>query len=575
MPVFHVHQNKYIMSFFSSQFPLWWFKKNSKESAVLYLSMFIMGACGLAYEYTLSKVASDILGNSVRQWAIIIGVMMFFMGVGSDMQKYLKNSKLIDQFILFEIIIGLLGAFGPIALLYSYATIPSHYILVQYFFISGIGLIIGFEIPLITRINETYTQELKINLGSVLKMDYIGSLAGSLCWIFLLPRYFTTVESAFVLGLLNLLVAFFTLLFFARLVHYKSALVVLAVASLLAIGFGGLSAKEWASFSEQKLYRDRIIFSQTTRFQHIVLTQSRSRDISCYINGHLQFNSVDEFIYHENLVHPAFCLASSHNKVLILGGGDGLALREVLKYPDVESVTLCDIDPVMTTLAKENPIFKKMNHNSLAHGRVAIIENHALADAGEALLQEEDQHRTVRPEFGDAARIHIINIDAAAFVEQISGLYDIIIIDFPDPNNPDLAKLYSNVFYQNVRKKLKADGVFVQQSTSPVHAKEVFLLIGRTMNASGLTAIPYHDNVPSFGEWGWWIGGRREHFDAETIEKKLRNIHSLEVDTRYLTPALLQASLSFGKNQLNSDDVEINTLTNGLAFTYYVKAWQF
>jgi spermidine synthase len=563
------------MSFFSSQFPIRLFQKTSKESAVLYISMFVMGACGLAYEYTLSKVASDILGNSVRQWAIIIGVMMFFMGVGSDVQKYLKNSNLVDKFIFFEILIGLLGAFGPIALLYSYSTFQSHYILVQYFFISGIGLIIGFEIPLITRINETYTRELKINLGSVLKMDYIGSLAGSLLWIFLLPRFFTTIESAFVLGVFNLLVALFTLLFFSRLVLHKKALFVLSVLSLAAVSFGGLSAKGWTSHSEQKLYRDRIIFSETTRFQHIVLTQSRSKSISCYINGHLQFNSVDEFIYHEHLVHPVFVLAAAHKDVLILGGGDGLALREVLKYSDVEAVTVCDIDPVMTTLARENSIFQNLNDGSLAHSKVTILENHALVDAGKTMLQVENQKNSVRQVFDDVAEINIINLDAAAFVEQISGLYDIIIIDFPDPNNQDLSKLYSDLFYHHVRKKLKADGVFVQQSTSPVHAKDVFLLIGRTISASGLSAIPFHDNVPSFGEWGWWIGGRSERYNAETIETRLRNTERFDISTRYLTPALLKASLTFGKNQLNTDDLEINTLTNGLAFTYYVKAWQF
>ena len=201
---------------FSHQFPLSLFRKSSKESWVLYFAMFVMGACGLAYEYTLSKVASDILGNSVRQWAIIIGVMMFFMGVGSDIQKYLSNKHLVDKFIFFEILIGLLGAFGPVTLVYAYGAFPSHYILVQYFFVFTIGLIIGFEIPLITRINETFIRELKFNIGNVLKMDYVGALFGSLFWIFVLPLYFSTVETAFVLGILNVLVAVVTLVFFSK-----------------------------------------------------------------------------------------------------------------------------------------------------------------------------------------------------------------------------------------------------------------------------------------------------------------------------------------------------------------------
>ena len=559
--------------FFSSQFPFVLFRKTSKASLVLYVSMFVMGACGLAYEYTLSKVASDILGNSVRQWAIIIGVMMFFMGIGSDIQKYISSNHLIDKFIFMEILIGLLGAFGPIVLLATYASYPSHYVLVQYFFVTSIGLIIGFEIPIITRINETFISELKFNLGAVLKMDYIGALAGSLMWIFLLPKFFTIVETAFVLGILNMAIALFTLTFFYKLVTFRRTLVLLTSGVFLAIVFGLVSAKEWASYSEQNLYRDRVIFSETTPFQHIVLTESRSGDVSCFINGHLQFNSFDEYIYHEQLVHPAFAIAPSHRNVLILGGGDGLALREVLKYPGVQSVTVCDIDPQMTTLAKDNEILQRLNNNSLSKSRVTVLKNNALQSAGKTTLLVENQKQQRRREFAPAAEVNIINVDAAKFVEQISGLYDIIIIDFPDPNNVDLSKLYSNVFYHHVYSKLAADGILVQQSTSPVHAKEVFLLIGRTMHDAGLNVLPFHDNVPSFGEWGWWIGGRSERYSHETLRERIRTTSQLQVDTRYLTPAVLRASFEFGKFQLESEFSDINTISNGLAFSRYVQAW--
>jgi len=562
-----------MLKFLRYQFPFALFRRSSKESFVLYLSMFIMGACGLAYEYTLSKVASDILGNSVRQWAIIIGVMMFFMGVGSDLQKYFSNKHLFDKFIFFEILIGLLGAFGPIVLLYTYGRFPSHYILVQYFFVTSIGLIIGFEIPLITRINETYIAELKINLGSVLKMDYIGALVGSLLWIFFLPKFFTIIETAFVLGLLNLMVAMFTLFFFRNLVVRTRALAGFTLVSFIFLIIGLLSSQGWTSYAEQQLFRDRIIFSETTPYQHIVLTRSRSDDISCYINGQLQFNSFDEFIYHENLVHPAFILAPDAEDILILGGGDGLALREVLKYPQVESVVLCDIDPLMTTLARQNEYFIEMNRNSLADAKVTVLENHALQPVEDTTLLIENQRIKVRKEFESVADVSIINLDAARFVEQISGVFDIIIMDFPDPNNPDLSKLYSDVFYYHVKDKLAADGVLIQQSTSPVHAKEVFALIGRTMRSAGLAVIPIHDNVPSFGEWGWWIGGRAEFWHEETLARSLRNTDSLAVSTQYLTPAVVQASLDFGRNQLKSESSEINTLTNGLAFVYYTDAW--
>ncbi len=562
------------MNLFSHQFPFSLFKIKSKESLVLYISMFVMGACGLAYEYTLSKVSSDILGNSIRQWAIIIGVMMFFMGVGSDLQKNFKNRELLDKFIYFEILIGLLGAFGPIALLYTFAKIPTHYVLVQYFFVTAIGLIIGFEIPLIARINENFISELRINLGAILKMDYVGSLVGSLVWIFLLPRFFTIMQSAFILGLLNVTVALVTFFFFRKLAHQKLKITASIVTVFILLGVGIFSVKGWTSYSEQYLYRDRILLSETTKYQHIVLTRSRANDISCYINGHLQFNSFDEAIYHENLVHPAFAISAAHRRVLILGGGDGLALREVLKYKDVRSVVLCDIDPQMTRLARENPYFQNLNRNSLQDSKLKIIQNNALIPAGKEMLSIENQNDYHRHSFHDDVEINIINLDAAKFVEQISGVYDIIIIDFPDPNSLELSKLYSNSFYQNVKKKLSAYGIMVQQSTSPIHAKEVFLCIGRTMQNAGLAVIPYHDNVPTFGEWGWWIGGRVERYSTETIAQKLRTTDTFEVSTKYLTPELVHASLIFGKNQLKSLNSNVNTIDNNVAFAYYLKAWQ-
>ncbi|MCB0283722.1 MAG: polyamine aminopropyltransferase [Calditrichaeota bacterium] len=558
----------------SSQFPFILKHLRNKESWVLYLSMFIMGACGLAYEYTLSKVSSDILGNSTRQWALIIGIMMFFMGIGADLQKHFSDKYIFDYFIFWEIIIGLTGAFGPIVFIYVYGKYPMEFVLIQYFFIIVIGLIIGFEIPLISRINESYIHQLKLNLAAVLKMDYIGSLSGALAWIFVLPRFFEQVQSAFVLGLLNLAVAGFTLYFFRENIKHTKLLFILIIISIAATAFGFSQSKNWRIYSEQFLYRDRIIFTSTTRYQHIVLTKSRSNDISCYINGHLQFSGVDEFIYHENLVHPAFAIAPYHRNVLILGGGDGLALREVLKYKDVRNVTLCDIDPQMTTLAAENSYFKQLNDNSLLNSCVVILENNALIPADTITVYSENRNLMFNRKMFPTAKVEIINLDAVAFVEQISGIYDIIILDFPDPNSPDLAKLYSVQFYENLKKKLSADGILVQQSTSPYHAKEVFLSIGRTLKASGFSVIPYKDNVPTFGEWGWWIGGHQDRYSDVTLYKKLSSVKRLEVTTKYLSAEVIKSTLVFGANQLDSQEKDINSLANNNAYFYYLNSWQ-
>jgi len=548
---------------------------NISASFILYLTTFIMGGCGIAYEYTLSRIAADILGNSARQWALVIGAMMFCMGIGADLQKRLDDKLLLDKFIAAEILLGVLGGLGPLTLLFTYGLAPAYYIIIQYTFICSIGLLLGFELPLIARLNSAYTQQLKVNLGKVLKMDYIGALAGALLWVFLLPRFFTLIESAYVLGLLNLSAAAILLIYFRSEITLKSRLWLFFIAALMILSISFYNARTWTAKAEQYLYRDRIIFSKTTRYQHIVLTRSRAQEIRCYINGSLQFNSADEHIYHENLVHPAFTLATNPRRVLILGGGDGMAAREILKYESVKEIVLCDLDPEMTDLARTDPILTRLNHNSLSSAKIKTLQNHDLKELpgkDQILVANQKKRFGSRPEL--VAEVTIINLDAAALLENLAGKFDVIIIDFPDPNNEELAKLYSRTFYRRLADRLAIDGIFVQQATSPFHAREAFLCVGRTIRASGLSAIPYHDNVPSFGEWGWWLGGHHERWSATGLKKGLQKIHEIKVETRYLSPKMIHASLDFGKDQLISGEQEINTLVNHKIFTYYLEGWQ-
>lgn len=548
---------------------------NISASAILYLTTFIMGGCGLAYEYTLSRVAADLLGNSARQWALVIGAMMFCMGIGADLQKRLKDKLLLDKFIAAEILLGILGGLGPLLLLFAYGLAPEYYVIVQYTFICSIGLLLGFELPLIARLNSVYTDQLKVNLGKVLKMDYIGALAGALIWVFILPKFFTLIESAFILGLMNLSAAVILLLYFRKKVELSGRLWTFFLLALIILSGSFLKARPWTASAEQYLYRDRVILSKTTHYQHIVLTQSRSHEICCYINGSLQFNSADEHIYHENLVHPAFTLVPHPRRVLILGGGDGLAAREILKYRSLKEIVLCDLDPEMTNLARRNPVMTKLNQNSLSSARIVILKNNALIETDKKekiLINNQHKRFGSRPEL--AAEVSLINLDAASLLENLAGKFDIIIIDFPDPNNEELAKLYSRTFYRRLADRLAIDGIFVQQSTSPFHAREAFMCIGRTIKAAGLSAIPYHDNVPSFGEWGWWLGGNKNRWSAQTLKKALAEVKKITVATRYLTPELIHASLYFGKDQLISDETAINTLVNHKIFTYYLQGWQ-
>ena len=541
---------------------------------VLGLSMLFVGICGISYEYTFSKLASDILGNSVKQWAIIIGLMMFCMGIGADLQKYLPDDKMVDQFIFLEVVLGLLGGYGPLAALYSFGHFHDHFILVHYFFICAIGLLIGLEIPLLTRVNQKTVPSLKHNLGLILKMDYIGSFLGALVWVFILPKFLNLLEISMFLGIVNVAVALFTWFWFRDWMTYPKLVPAIAGAVLLTLGIGLYFGVEIAHTAEQKLYKDPIVFTETTPYQHIVVTENRSGDLHFYINGHLQFSSIDEHIYHEFLVHPAMASAPRRGKVLVLGGGDGLAVREILKYRDVESVTLVDIDPEMTRLARNLPRLRQLNEDSLRNAKVVSKPARGVSPGPPTNLLQAGKTYFRRSRKTDNVQIHLIHLDAYRFVESISGMYDVIVIDFPDPNSLTLSKLYSREFYALLKDKLTFDGILIQQSSSPTFAKEAFLIVGRTMDRAGFSALPIHHAVPSFGDWGWWIAGHRERFGQTGLKAQLSENPNLSNETRYISNELIRAAMVFGKDSLQSDLRDINTIIEDRVYFHYQKAWR-
>ena len=542
-----------------------------RDRWALGLLMFLLGGCGLAYEYTLSKIASDLLGNSVQQWATMIATMLFAMGLGADFQKHTPTEKLTDRLISTQVWLAVLGGFGPLIMIHGFALLPQLYIIIQYALAFSVGLLIGYEIPLVMRINEQKESEMRFNLAQVLKMDYVGALVGALLWTFLLVRYLSIDRISFVLGLTTLasaILCFF--LYRQRLFRPRTRQLEIFVGAVLVTA-GLIMGRNLTLKAEQFLYRDPIVTSLTTPFQHIILTENRSGNVRCYINGHLQFNEADEQIYHENLVHPALQLARCRENVLILGGGDGLALREVLKYPEVRSVTLVDLDPMMTDLATSDPNLVRLNGGSMNDARVTRRPARGISEGDAYYNTETSQYEPFPTTRHQTATLHVVNLDAAEFVKSMSDRYDIVIMDFPDPNSPDLAKLYGRPFYDYLDNMLNPGAVIVQQSGGCFQAREAYLCIGRTLKAAGFDVVPYHDNVPSFGEWGWWIAVKGK--PAAETHSALSEVKSLGIPTRYLTPELIAASLVFGKNQLDSIYQDFTSLTEPRVYHYHLQGW--
>jgi spermidine synthase len=518
-----------------------------------------------------------ILGNSLKQWAMVIGLMLFWMGFGSLIQAQIKKKHLIHAFIGVETGLALAGGFSPTLTYIAYGY-TAHYSLVLYFFVSFIGIMIGLEIPVIIRINNDFSKELSTNLGNILSADYIGSLAGALVYVFILLRYIPITEAAFLTAGINFSLAFVTFVYFSNkgLIQKGVLIPVVMVTVFCAVSYGFMNNREWNIKIEQPLYDDPIILSRTTQYQHIAITHYKPFDeVRLFLNGNLQFCSTDEQRYHEPMVHPVMNLAPIKSRVLILGGGDGCVLREVLKYEAVKQVLLVDLDPEMTELARTHPVLAKINGDAFKDARVKVSTGQGVAPGDDKQLYMDTPQKdpmTRRPVTQKIADVQIMNVDADQFLSQVPGAWDVIIIDMPDPSTPELTKLYATQFYKKVRLHLSQNGLMVVQATSPYLARESFLCIGRTIQSAGLAILPFHENVPSFGDWGWFLAWHPQTTQKKSKQEKIMDrIDRMEikVDTRFITPEVFKSELVFGKGELTTDNTLINTLLHPALLSIY------
>jgi spermidine synthase len=265
-----------------------------------------------------------------------------------------------------------------------------------------------------------------------------------------------------------------------------------------------------------------------TPYQKIVVTRW-NEDTRLFLNGHLQFSSVDEHRYHEALVHPAMAATVSREDVLILGGGDGLPVREVLKYSDVRRVTVVDIDAGVTELARTYPPIVRQNRRALFDPRVRLVHE-----------------------------------DAFRYLERApaSERYGVILIDLPDPTDETLAKLYSVEFYRLVRQHLAVGGLVAAQSTSPFFARQAYWCIAATLRAAGLNTASYHVYVPSFGDWGFHVAG------PAPVKLPTR----IPVETRFLTADVLRSSATFDPD-VSRLEVPVNSLQQPVLQGLYAAGW--
>ncbi len=491
------------------------------------LTTLMISGCSMVYELIISAVSSYLVGNSTLQYSVTIGLYMCALGVGSYLSKFIRKN-LFNWFANVEIGIGIIGGFSSLTLFLSNLYLQS-YAIVMYIEIIIIGTFAGLEIPLLTRIIEEDKKDLRVTISSIFSFDYIGGLIGSIAFPMLLLPHLGYFATSFLAGMFNLLAAALIIFkYHDRLLHvgiYKTV-------SLVLIGLmtvGTLFSENVGNLIENGLYRDDVILIEQTEYQKIVVTKHKD-DMRLYIDGNCQFSSADEYRYHEALVHVPMAYAEKHEKVLVLGGGDGLAVRELLKYPETQ-ITLIDLDADMTKLCSENPQIVRLNEGSLTSDRLTIL-----------------------------------HMDAYEYLETSDALYDVILVDLPDPNNESLNKLYTNVFYRMCTNRLAEGGVLNVQSTSPYYATKAFWCINKTMESEGLYVKPFHLQVPAFGDWGFNMACKQE----------LSQKHSIDVATKYLSDENLSVLFQFGKDEIDRT-VDVNHLTKPVLIQYYneaVRNWE-
>ncbi|HDS09792.1 MAG TPA: polyamine aminopropyltransferase, partial [Firmicutes bacterium] len=453
------------------------------------------------------------------------GIFMFSAGIGSFLSSSIKRNEIFN-FILTEILISFIGGCSALVLMWAFAY-TRVYSVIMFVLLILIGILTGLEIPLLIRILKNYF-DLKITVSQILAFDYLGALIGSVVFPLLMLPYLGIGLTGIVMGLFNICIAITNAFVFADILKSKKYIKWITISIFVILFIIGTNVSSLTIKFSGKLYQNTIIWSKQTPYQNVVLTKFKE-DYRMIIDGNLQFSSLDEYRYHETLVHPAMSLVHGNKDVLILGGGDGLALREVLKHPEVKKVRLVDIDKEIVEVCRENIIISDLNNNSLKDPRVEIIID-----------------------------------DAYRFLEKDNQIYNVIIIDLPDPNNYSLSKLYSQEFYRLLSHHLARDGIVVTQSTSPFLSNDAFSCIHHTLHSVFEYVVPYNTYIPTFGLWGFNM--------ASDIKINYDEIE-LNIQTKFLDEDVLKTLFIFSKDT-RIKDVEINRIHSPVLQMYYWKNWK-
>lgn len=469
----------------------------------------IIAGAGVAYELGLMLLGTVTVGSTERANAVVLGAAMFGMGVGAATGGRLAHRPVV-AFVGVECLLAVLGAAAAPILYWTWASMDAFWgPLLAVAFV--LGTCIGAEMPLLAALNDRLAeQKAPTVVAAFSAADYFGALIGAVAFAFVLRPWMGLVHGTIAVAVVNVAMAAAV----ALIVPSRRSLPVVGVIAAASVGLivVSVTADRVSDSGRQRLYRDPIVARRESAVQEIIVTRrvhpGGRVDTRLFLDGDLQLSSIDSHRYHESLVHPVMSVTSAR-RVLVLGGGDCVAVREILRHRSVRHVTLVELDPEVTAMATEVPELLALNENACSDPRVEVI-----------------------------------NADAFTWVRRWregpgSSPYDAVVADFPDPDTLALGRLYSAELYQMIRRLLVSDGAMVVQCGSPFFAPEAFWTCEATLADAGWAPTPYHVDVPSFGDWGFHLavpGGPGD---------ELTPVVDPRIPVRFLTSDVLRAAQVF------------------------------
>ncbi|AFC54942.1 MULTISPECIES: polyamine aminopropyltransferase [Mycobacterium avium complex (MAC)] len=491
--------------------------------ALLLAAVAACAACGIIYELALLTLSASLDGGGIVATSLIVAGYIAALGVGALLVKPLLAHAAIT-FIAVEALLGVIGGLSAAALYMVFAfldgSVGSTWVLAVS--TALIGGLVGAEVPLLMTLLQsgrvTGAADAGRTLANLNAADYLGALLGGLVWPFLLLPQLGMIRGAAATGMINLAAAAVVALFLLR--HVVSTRQLLLALCALAAALGLLAtlllrSADVETTSRQRLYADPIVAYRHTPYQEIVVTR-RGNDTRLYLDGGLQFSTRDEYRYTESLVYPA--VGKGARSVLVLGGGDGLVARELLRLPGVSKIVQVELDPAVIDIARTT--LRGANGGSLDNPRVAVVTQDAMN-----WLRGPDLDR-----------------------------FDAIIVDLPDPDTPVLGRLYSAEFYALAARALAPGGLMAVQAGSPFSTPTAYWRTVSTIRAAGYAVTPYHVHVPTFGDWGFALAQRADTAPTPTVPPDAPPL-------RFLNQQVLQAACVFS-GDVAPRPVEPSTLDN-------------